>query len=224
MGEKVRGRDETQRHRCRSRGVAGRLRCGHLFWGQRQPAPLGIFEERGDVGTVLHPGAAQFDAGKQSYTITGSGENMWAAADAFQFVWKKTSGDVTLTADIAFANKTGDPHKKAVLMVRQTLDTDSPYVDVAVHNVGLTSLQARESKGVATHEIESAMSGPRSVSIQKRGDTFYMFVVAKAGDPLQMAGVVVPRFPSQARFALGWSVCAHNKDVKRDRDFFERAG
>ncbi len=186
-------------------------------WGQSRPA-LGIFEERGDVGTVLHPGAAQFDAAKQSYTITGSGENMWAAADAFQFVWKKVSGDVTLTADIAFANQTGDPHKKAVLMVRQTLDTDSPYVDVALHNVGLTSLQARESKGVATHEIESAVSGPERVSIQKRGDTFYMFVAAKAGDPLQMAGGSF-KVPITGAFYVGLGVCAHNKDVSETATF-----
>ncbi len=142
------------------------------LWGQT--APLGIFEQRGDVGAVLHPGAVQYDAAKQTYTITGSGDNMWAAADAFQFAWKKMSGDVNLSADISFANSTGDPHKKAVLMIRQTLDADSPYVDVALHNVGLTSLQARETKGIATHEVESAVSAPKRVSILKRGDDFYI--------------------------------------------------
>ncbi len=182
------------------------------------PLLLGHFEERGDVGTVLHPGSVQYDAAKQTYTITGSGDNMWAAADAFQFVWKKMSGDVTLTADIAFANKTGDPHKKAVLMIRQTLDTDSAYVDVALHNVGLTSLQARESKGVATHEVESAMSGPERVSIRKLGDTFYMFVAAKAGDPLQMAGGSF-RVPITGTFYVGLGVCAHNKDVSETATF-----
>src|SRR5579863_8885555 len=189
-----------------------------LVFGQGNSAPLGLFEERGDVGTVLHPGSVQYDAAKQTYTITGSGDNMWAAADAFQFVWKKMSGDVTLTADIAFANKTGDPHKKAVLMIRQTLDTDSPYVDVALHNIGLTSLQARESKGVATHEVESAMSGPQRVSIQKRGDTFYMFVAAKAGDPLQMAGGSF-KVPITGTFFVGLGVCAHNKDLSETATF-----
>ena len=42
---------------------------------------------------------------------------MWFAEDAFQFVWKKISGDVTLTADISFLTKTGNEHKKAVLML-----------------------------------------------------------------------------------------------------------
>jgi len=65
--------------------------------------PVGIFESHGDVGTVLHEGSVEYDAAKHSYTIAGSGENMWFGSDAFQFVWKKMSGDVTLTADISFS-------------------------------------------------------------------------------------------------------------------------
>src|SRR6266550_4206442 len=67
----------------------------------RAQEPVGIFENHSDVGTVLHPGSASFDPAKHTYTLTGSGENMWSTADAFQFVWKKTSGDLDLTADIS---------------------------------------------------------------------------------------------------------------------------
>jgi hypothetical protein len=51
-----------------------------------------------DVGTVRHPGSVQYDPQQRSYLISGSGENMWFTADAFQFAWKKVSGDVSLTA------------------------------------------------------------------------------------------------------------------------------
>ena len=64
--------------------------------------PVGLFEGHGDVGTVLHPGSVDYDAAKQSYTVAGSGENMWFAADAFHFVWKRVSGDVSLAADVTF--------------------------------------------------------------------------------------------------------------------------
>ena len=57
---------------------------------------IGAFQDHGDVGTVLHPGSAAFEAEHGTYTVTGSGENMWLAADAFQFVWKKVTGDVAL--------------------------------------------------------------------------------------------------------------------------------
>ena len=66
------------------------------------PVPVGMFEGSGDVGTVLHPGSVTFDDATKSYTVAGSGENMWAARDAFQFAWKKLSGDFSLTADITF--------------------------------------------------------------------------------------------------------------------------
>jgi TolB protein len=181
-----------------------------MLWGQA--TPLGLFEDRGDVGTVLHPGALQYFPANKAYTITGSGDNMWAAADAFQFLWKKMSGDVDLSADISFANSSGDPHKKAVLMIRQSLDADSAYVDVALHNVGLTSLQARETKGAATHEIQSFVSAPKHVEILKRGDNFYMFVDG------QMAGgsfkVSLTRI-----FYVGLGVCAHNKDASESAAF-----
>jgi len=52
---------------------------------------------------VLHPGSAQFDSAANTYTLTGSGENMWFGVDDFHFAWKKVSGDVALTAGIASA-------------------------------------------------------------------------------------------------------------------------
>ena len=95
--------------------------------------PLVIFQGQQDVGTVLHPGSAQYDGATGTYTVSGSGENMWFASDDFHFVWTKVSGDVALTADIAILGSGGDPHRKAVLMIRQSLDGDSAAVDLAVH-------------------------------------------------------------------------------------------
>ena len=90
-------------------------------WAQDANAALGLFQNQTDVGSVLHPGSVAYDPAKHSYTISGSGENMWFAADAFQFVWKKLSGDVTLSADISFLTKTGNEHKKAVLIFDKAL-------------------------------------------------------------------------------------------------------
>src|SRR3954470_10560866 len=63
---------------------------------------LGLFTDQSEVGkpSTLGPGSATFDPAKKLYTVTGGGENMWASADHFHFVYKKLSGDVTLTATI----------------------------------------------------------------------------------------------------------------------------
>ncbi len=171
----------------------------------------GLFEGNSDVGKVLHPGSVEYDAGAQTYTISGSGENMWASADAFHFVWKKVTGDVAIEAEIAFATATGNAHKKAVLMIRQSLETDSAYVDAAVHADGLTSLQSRGEKGGRTHEIGLNKASPRRVRLEKRGDYFYMFL-AKEGEPLRLAGGSM-RLPMQGTFYVGLGVCSHDKDV-----------
>ena len=175
-----------------------------------QNASVGIFEDHNDVGTVLHAGSVEYDAAQHTYTIAGSGENMWFATDAFQFVWKKVSGDVTLTADIGFLTKTGNEHKKAALMFRQSLDADSVYADVALHASGLTSLQFRDEKGAITREVQSNTSGPKRLRIAKRGDYVYM-ALASDGDPSPAGGWI--RIPLQGPFYVGLGVCSHDKDV-----------
>src|SRR5258708_28144938 len=150
--------------------------------GAPADGPVGIFESHGDVGVVLHPGSVEYDATKHSYAIAGSGENMWFGGDAFQFVWKKMSADVTLTADIAFLGKGVNEHRKAVLMIRQSFDADSPYADAALHGSGLTSLQFREEKGAATHEIQASASAPNRLRIDKRCAYFSLWLAVEKGD------------------------------------------
>jgi TolB protein len=172
---------------------------------------IGMFEDHADVGTVLHPGSVEYDATKKTYTIAGSGENMWSTADAFQFVWKKLSGDVTLAADISFLTTSGNEHKKAVLMFRQNLDADSVYADIALHASGLTSLQFRDEKGALTREIQSNLSAPKRLRIVKRGDYIYMALGPTDAD-LKPAGGWL-RIPLQGTFYVGLGVCSHDKDV-----------
>jgi len=172
---------------------------------------VGIFENHGDVGTVLHPGSVEYDAAKASYTISGSGENMWLGSDAFQFAWKKISGDVTLTADISFLGKGVNEHRKAVLMVRQSLDADSAYADVALHGSGLTSLQYREEKGAGTHEIQANVSAPKRLRVEKRGAYFSMWFANEKGEFQLASGSM--RMALKGPFYVGLGVCSHDKDV-----------
>ena len=59
----------------------------------RDDETTGIFEGHQDVGDVKNPGSVVFDKAAGTYTVTGSGANMWAARDAFHYAWKRTSGD-----------------------------------------------------------------------------------------------------------------------------------
>jgi WD40 repeat protein len=176
-----------------------------------QSRQIGIFENHQDVGVVLHPGAAAYDAAQKSYTLSGSGENMWFGIDDFHFAWKKVSGDVALTAGIAFLGAGGNPHRKAVLMIRQSLDGPSASVDIAVHGSGLTSLQYRDAAGADTHEIEANVSAPKTVRIEKRGDLVYAFVSGRDGK-LAPAGAST-RLALTGEFYIGIGVCSHDKNA-----------
>jgi TolB protein len=166
---------------------------------------VGIFANHGDVGkpSTIGPGSVVYDAATGTYTVTGGGENMWGTADHFHYVWIKVSGDVALEATVQFIGSSPEPHRKACLLIRQSLDPDSPYIDAARHGDGLTSLQWREVKGDVTHEIQSNISAPTRLRIEKRGDYVSMYVdgaPAGGATKVQLTG----------DYYVGLAVTAHN--------------
>ena len=174
-------------------------------------AQMGAFEDHRDIGTVLHPGSASFDAAKETYTVTGSGDNMWFGTDDFHFVWKKASGDMAISADINFIGSKGNNHRKAALLFRQSLDANAVYADVALHGDGLTSLQYRDRAGADTHEVETAVSAPKRVRIEKHGNYVDVFVSDGSGR-LSFSGAAM-RLELAGDFYIGLGVCSHDKDV-----------
>jgi hypothetical protein len=184
-------------------------------WGQT--GTIGAFDAHQDVGTVLHPGSTIYDSAKQTYTVTGSGENMWFGTDDFQFAWKKMTGDVAISADITFVGDKGNNHRKAVVMIRESLDGNSPAVDIARHGDGLTSLQFRDAAGADDHEVQSNIAGPKRIRLEKRGDYFYAFVSGPDGK-LQPAGASA-KLSLSGTFYVGIGVCAHDKDASETAVF-----
>ena len=152
---------------------------------------LGQFESSADVGVTPQKGKVEFDAASGEYRVTGGGANIWAEADAFQFAWKKMSGDMAFSADIHFIGAGAVAHRKAALMIRQSLDADSAYADAALHGDGLTSLQFRPAAAAATLETNRRLSrdltGPVRIRIERRGNNFTM-LAGKPGEQLTTTG------------------------------------
>jgi TolB protein len=182
------------------------------------PARLGIFSASGDVGKVLRPGAVSFQQDKGSYQVTGGGDNMWSTTDSFHFVWTKASGDLALAANIAWLGASAQAHRKACLILRQSLDADSPYVDAVLHGDGLASLQYREVRGGPTREIQSNVVAPSRLAIEKRGDYAAMSVAVAAGQPLRPAGGSF-RIELKEPFYVGLAVSAHENHALEKAEF-----
>jgi len=171
-------------------------------------ATLGIFDGESDIGAPRRSGSVESRLGSSNYVVAGGGENMWFTNDAFHFVWKKVSGDLSITADVSFVGQGGNAHRKACLIFRQDLATDSAYVDAALHGDGLTSLQFREIKNTRTHEIQSNVSGPNRLRLEKRGENVSLSI-ARADESLHPSGASI-RVSLKDPFYVGLGVCAHD--------------
>lgn len=106
---------------------------GALFWlGTWTPVTaraIGIFTDNGDVGTpsTIGAGSAAYDTASRTYTVSGGGENMWAAADHFHYVWKKMSGDATLEAlASARIHRIGCPSSACPILNAMKVSLDLP--------------------------------------------------------------------------------------------------
>ena len=120
-----------------------------VVWTRAQAAPqpaLGYFEGSGDVGRPAIAGSTSYDADAQTYTVIGSGTNMWAARDEFQFAWRRMKGDFLVRTHARFLGAGTDPHRKLGWIVRSSLDADATYADAAIHGDGLASLQFRATR------------------------------------------------------------------------------
>jgi hypothetical protein len=98
-----------------------------------------------DVGDVGQVGSAVETNGV--WTITGAGGDIWGAADAFRYLWRGATGtgpQLTVRIDDL---KTTHAFAKTGLMVRQTLDADSPTIILDVTPSGNVEFMSRGAKG-----------------------------------------------------------------------------
>jgi TolB protein len=181
-----------------------------LLAGGVQAEPVGIFTDVKDIGSVSRATEASFESNTGTYTISASGDNIWAARDAFGFAWKPMSGDAAFAARIEIQGTSAQEHRKAGLMFRQSLDPDSAYVDVVIHGNGLTSLQFRTETGGPTREIQCAREAASAVRLEKRGD-YVLLQLSDINGKFEPSGCAIKLVFGRVFYA-GLAVCAHDQD------------
>ena len=149
------------------------LLVAHLLGFSVTDEKIGIFDAHSDIGEIKLAGSASYDGPSKTYTVVGSGLNMWSDKDAFHYVYKKVAGNQSIEAVTNFIGPGKNAHRKACLIIRQSLDANSAYADIAVHGDGLTSLQYRKAAGGTTHEVQSNIKEPTQVKLTRIGNCVF---------------------------------------------------
>ncbi len=75
---------------------------------------------------------------------------------------------LAIAADVQFVGASAAQHRKAVLMIRQSLNSDSAYADAVSHGNGLASLQFRGASGEQTYQMLTQADEPARIRIVRR--------------------------------------------------------
>jgi TolB protein len=121
------------------------------------------------------------------------------------------SGDFAVTATTRFLTE-GIAHRKAVIMLRKSLDTDSPFVHLAIHGDGTPAVQFRTIKADNTNTVDFPTEGPGTwkLKLARQGTTVTVWI-AKDGAPLRELGHTVNQLGSPVLVGLG--VSSHSQQA-----------
>ena len=124
-----------------------------------------------DVGSVGLAGSSSYSNG--TFTVNGSGTQIWDTADGFQFAYQSLSGDGTIIARLVNLQG-GSPVESAGLMVRETLTAGSTNVYTALGQQSLIYFDERAASGgtTASQSSGSSVVVPIWLKLVRSGNTF----------------------------------------------------
>jgi hypothetical protein len=125
-----------------------------------------------DIGSPAPTGSQSYDASTGTWTVEGSGSDIFATADQFHFVWQTLAGDGSIGAQVTSLVDTST-NAKAGVMLRSATDPGSPeYSAVVTPGAGL-KVQARWVDGGVTDTVARMVGAlPTDLEVSRSGDTF----------------------------------------------------
>ncbi len=112
------------------------------------------------------------DKGGNAYSLSGSGNDIWNAADCFRFAYKALNGNGSITARVDSLTRS-DGWSKAGVMIRETLDTGSANVALVMSSDNGVSFQWRDTAGGGCgNAATGGLKAPYWVRLTRTGDVF----------------------------------------------------
>ena len=122
-----------------------------------------------DIGNVGFAGSDTIFNG--TYSLNGSGADIWNNADAFNFAYQQVSGDFSITARVVSVQAT-DGWAKAGVMIRQSLAAGSVFTDEIVSSGNGVNFQYRPVADLGCNYTQSGgLIAPYWVRLVRTGGT-----------------------------------------------------
>lgn len=160
-----------------------------------------------NIGSVGQTGSAGHSSG--TFTVSGSGADIWGSADGFRYVYQQISGNVTLTARVASIGNT-DPWAKAGVMIRNSLSSNSQHALTAITPSNGAAFQRRVTSGGSSTHTGVSGSAPYWVRIQRSGSSFTSYVSSNGSNWTQIGSETISMSSS---VYIGLAVTAHNNST-----------
>jgi len=136
---------------------------------------VGQFADGRDIGRVAAAGGDAFDNATGTYTVRGSGGDIWGAADEFHYVWTQWDGDFEITARVDSVQNV-NAWTKAGIMIRQNLNPGSAHASLfATPGKGVAFQRRPVENGLTIHTSGSATTAPVWLKLQRHGDVITAF-------------------------------------------------
>ncbi len=188
--------------------------CTSLIFSQT--TDYGIFQYNEDIGNPKIEGGATYDENSQTYTLSGSGYNIWFERDEFNYLFNKVQGDFIITANFELTGEGVDPHRKVGLMIRESRADNSAHVSAALHGDGLTTMQWRSTTGESMVSPDNEISSPKSkygiLQLERKGANITMRAAHLGEDLQEIGSLETENFKDEV--LVGLFISAHNEDAK----------
>jgi regulation of enolase protein 1 (concanavalin A-like superfamily) len=123
-----------------------------------------------NVGTPSLTGSASYNNG--TWTVAGSGADIWGTSDQFRFVYRTLSGNGTITARVV-TQTNSNAWAKAGVMIRESLAANSRHAMTIVTPSNGRRMQYRSSTGGSSTDVNGGTGGaPVWVRLVRSGNTF----------------------------------------------------
>jgi hypothetical protein len=158
-----------------------------------------------DVGNTNLAGSASYATG--TFTVSGSGADIWGTADAFQYVYQPLSGDGQLVARVTGVQNTNG-YAKAGVMLRASTAAGAADVILDVRPGGSIELMSRASNGGATTFIAGGtQAAPAWLKLTRNGSTITGFVSANGSTWTSIGSTTI----AMSGPVIGLAVTSHDR-------------